>query len=577
MFENLITAARDLSVTGSALEIPASLSDAAPDELSIIDIKQLLVATQGVESAATTLWAVYAVLKTARVTQGDEAEVETRDALKDILSRIGELMEPVCTGASFDEDSTDYKTLSHNGLLGLKSLDLLTKVPSTETSLFPNKTLLSIIAYTNPADKWTTPTSAELARSLLAQHFHLSFSSPEASDPPPGGLDIQKKKTQTHPTQKSHFITEDILTSFLRPLFAKSRPTAVTASGRPAAFPEPAPRYSQGGGFGGIGASDDVTSAKPWKYSRQYAVTVFEWAVENADTSLLTQHWPLFTPILLTLLDEPQPTDFKLRSLSIFRDFWSRCPTGLLARTGLAEVFEQAIFPTVLSLPSLTPPAESLVLLNAAYPALFDVAGIKHSSNAPAQDQGGDTVDSRDKVDDRAAKQFSNSQRKLQDKIVREGIMTGYHHAKEHVRLADLFCRLFRHLVDGIGILSVKYLKDIILIISEVLTDPFGTNYPAALLSATYLLQAILRNCWPRMSHYSSEVIRVVMVCWLHIQDEGISSTTEGQPTGAELETELRKIIEMLSAITKVAEIDMAERVEPLIAKEPSLRALLEP
>jgi hypothetical protein len=155
----------------------------------------------------------------------------------------------------------------------------------------------------------------------------------------------------------------------------------------------------------------------------------------------------------------------KLRSLSIFRNFWRLCPDGLLSRTGLADVFEQAVFPTVLSLPRLTPEAESLALLSAAYPALFDMVGFEGSDPAPpdneTKDLGSENTNDQG-VSDRhelQARGFTEAQRRLLDKIVREGIMVGYHHAKEHIRLVDFLCQTLRRLVDGMGILSVKYLK----------------------------------------------------------------------------------------------------------------------
>lgn len=192
-------------------------------------------------------------------------------------------------------------------------------------------------------------------------------------------------------------------------------------------------------------------------------MTLFEWSVSQSDAALLQEHWPLYTPVLLTLLDEPQPTSLKLRALSIFRRFWRVCPDGLLSRTGLAEVFEQAVFPTVLNLPSLTPEAESCDLLAAAYPALLDMAGLENPDNrTDAAEGGGADVGFSESTG------FSEAQRKLLDKIVREGIMVGYHHAKQHVRLVNLLCQTLCRLVSGMGILSVKYLK-----VSYVITLAF--------------------------------------------------------------------------------------------------------
>lgn len=93
------------------------------------------------------------------------------------------------------------------------------------------------------------------------------------------------------------------------------------------------------------------------------------------------------------------------------------------------------------------------------------MAGIE-DMNSMAADDGNEDVES-EITNDKAVgdKQnvesggFTEAQRKLLDKIVRDGIMVGYHHAKGHIRLVDFFCQTMRRLVDAMGILSVKYLK----------------------------------------------------------------------------------------------------------------------
>ncbi|KAI0553635.1 hypothetical protein F4679DRAFT_429842 [Xylaria curta] len=582
MFEQLLKAARDIDDAGLLPDAPQLLLQAVPDELSLNDIRRLAAEPHHGSDTTTLLWAVYAALKSKKLRMQHDDDGEYKVAIEEIALKISQVMEPVCAGAAFDEDLTDYQLLSRNGLLSLHILSLLVALAPRGSLVLPSRTLLSVIAFTNRDDPWTSSSGAKLARSLLSDYFQHA-SPPQAVNPASFSnlrsirdAETERKPSETGPkTERARFITEDVLTDFLRPLFAKSRPATVTVSGRPAAFPEPPPRYGQGEGFEG---GENIINAKPWKYRRQYAVTVFEWAVGNTDTDLLQQNWPLYTPILLTLLDESQPTSLKLRSLSIFRGFWKRCPDGLLSRTGLADVFEQAVFPTVLSLPSLTPEAESRALLGAAYPALFDMAGIEYPSSADNENKDED-VSSRGTNDQTASderglrsKGFSETQRKLLDKIVRKGIMTGYHHAKEHIQLVKFFCQTLCRLVDGMGILSVKYLKDIIPMISEILVDPFGTQYPPALLSAIYLLQAVLRTCWPRVPHYCNEIIKITMLAWLNIDEDDSLSTKE--PTKTELKRQLSKTVEILSAITTAAKLDMSDRVRPLVAKDPQLRHL---
>jgi hypothetical protein len=272
--------------------------------------------------------------------------------------------------------------------------------------------LVACTAYAMVGDLWTTPVSAALAEGIL-----------NAALP---GADT-----------KTEFITSTILATFLRPLFSKARPATVTASGRKADFIETA-RHS------GTLSDHSETELKPWKFAHRYAISVFDWAVAHSDQDLLAGHWHLFTPVLLTLLDEPQ-TDIKIRAIKIFSAFWERCPPGQMAKVGLAEVFEQAIFPAVLYLPSLTPEDESVSILDVAYPALLQIAGLPFP-----EEKIGEPVKQFD---------FTEAQKKMLDKIIRQGILVGYHHASDHIRLTELFCKKAMSIVNGMGILAVKHLK----------------------------------------------------------------------------------------------------------------------
>ncbi|KAI0817988.1 hypothetical protein GGR55DRAFT_50915 [Xylaria sp. FL0064] len=577
MFEQLLEAACKLEDASLLPDAPELLLPAVPGEFSLDDIRSLATEPHDKSDTTAILSAIYIALRSNLFgDQLNDDDEEYKAILEDVALQVGQMMVPVCSGATFDEDSTDYTFLSHNGLLGLHIISLLLTLTAGGSLILPTRTLLSIIAFTNQDDPWTSSPSAELAQSLLSGYFK-NLPPPQTAQPAPSFLSRSIRDARggripsekAHKTERARFITEDVLKGFLRPIFAKSRSAAVTASGRPTAFPEPPSRYTQGDGFGG--GADDITVRKPWKYKQRYAVTVFEWSVDNADTDLLQEHWPLYTPALLTLLDEPQPVSLKLRALSIFRKFWRRCPEGLLSRTGLAEVFEQAVFPTVLNLPSLTPEAESRDLLAAAYPALFDIAGIDNTDSETTEYEGTSEQEASRKRS-LQSKGFSEAQRKLLDKIVREGIMVGYHHAKQHIRLVEFFCQTLRRLVSGMGILSVKYLKDIIPMISEILVDPFGTKYPPTLLSATYLLQAVLQTCWPRIPHYCNEIIKIAMLCWLNIEDEDSFLANEQAKT--DLKQQLMKTVEMLSAIMTAAKLDMSDRVCPLVTKDPQLRTL---
>lgn len=139
---------------------------------------------------------------------------------------------------------------------------------------FGSRTLISAAAFTSSDESWTTTASAELSRKLLEDHF---------------GSQVEQQQ------KRAKFITEDVLSDLLRPLFSKSRPATVTASGRKAEYVEPS-RYDN--------ASAEAEARKPWKYGRRYAITVFEWALLNSDVGislLFTTHCPPFSFLFILI------------------------------------------------------------------------------------------------------------------------------------------------------------------------------------------------------------------------------------------------------------------------------------
>ena len=146
-------------------------------------------------------------------------------------------------------------------------------------------------------------------------------------------------------------------------------------------------------------------------------------------------NWPLIIPPLLALIDDTS-MQYKVKGCNLLAMFLQRCPSLLLERTGLGEIFENAVLPCLLSLPSLTEEAESLEMLKAAYPALMSLALLRFP--------GGE---------------YQAAKVKALDKILRDGVLKGYAQAGEHVRIGTLLVNEMTILVKELDIESVKHLK----------------------------------------------------------------------------------------------------------------------
>ena len=124
-------------------------------------------------------------------------------------------------------------------------------------------------------------------------------------------------------------------------------------------------------------------------------------------------------------------TPIRVRGLAILGEFLKKLPSDTLKNTGLHSVFEQAVLPTLLFLPTLTPEKESVQLLEPAYESLLTLAW---------------KLGKEDKL-------------KLLDKVMRDGIFAGYFHSKEQVRIVEILVQKAGKVVTAMGLVAVKHLK----------------------------------------------------------------------------------------------------------------------
>ncbi|KUJ07030.1 uncharacterized protein LY89DRAFT_632043 [Mollisia scopiformis] len=371
------------------------------------------------------------------------------------------------------------------GAIGLSSLNTLFELRSTKGPRQPDsKILLAILAFTSSRDSWTSPIAKTLAQGLLSPY--------------------------TQQIHSKEFIIGHVIQLFIRPLFSKSKPEAITSTGRKAMPTSAPPRRHD--------VAELERASKPWKYEAPYSVTVFSWAVENASQEIITAHWNMFMPPLLTLLDT-STTPILVRGLETLSAFLTKFSSKLLNQTGLGEVFEDAVMPTLLYLPSITPIEESVQILPTAFGALFTLVdvqcpiptlSISQSTALSVTTSNSKTSSTKPKTPDQRLA--------FLDRLLRKGILTAHLHASEHPQITAILLSSLSTLVSKMGISSVKHLKDILQILTATLTDPFATTRPEGLREGFKCLKSVILNTWPRMGLKAGgngmEVVRMLVVCW---------------------------------------------------------------
>jgi hypothetical protein len=234
----------------------------------------------------------------------------------------------------------------------------------------------------------------------------------------------------------------------------------------------------------------------------------------------MKDHWSLYIPPLLTLLDDTSAY-IRVRGLPTTSLFLPKLPSQILIQSGLDSVFEEAITPSLSWLPNLTPLGESLEILPAAYTALSSLCDARYPlPPAPpaAQSPIPISISNKKKSDTEQEKldKLKKDRLKFLDRVMRQGIFSSYAHSSTNPDIVEILIEQMSVLVAKIGIHSVKHLKDIIPILSAVMSDPFAAAHERLLLETVKALQVTILNTWPRMSEegHRNEIIKALVVAW---------------------------------------------------------------
>ncbi|KAK3353539.1 hypothetical protein B0T25DRAFT_214675 [Lasiosphaeria hispida] len=514
----------------SAEERCNALAEDAPQPLTLLDLVSV-VREVAVKPTNTQVFMLLVLACLKKVVYQDPKD---EDAVRALASIIGQTIRPLLWDlrrsmlpSSDGEEDGEKMTIvvqrcAEAAEPATQALEHLAQLTSPATWIHDDEFWPTLIALADTTQDWTkiSPKVPGRVNALLQARF--------AGD---------------H-AKKEQFIAEEILQRYLRPLFSKSKPASITAAGRKAEYQDPSAGR-------GEGLPDDSEETKPWKFKDARAIPAVAWAVDQADEQLISKHWPLLIPVLLTLTDD-NTTAVRCRGLKILIKFLAKFPSKTLRNAGLSQVFEDAIFPTLSYLPTLTPEDESVQLLDPAFEVLLCLADMLETTTASGA---------------------TNHKMKLLDKMLREGVFSAYFHAKVHVHIVELLYRQLALILNQMGIYAVKHLKDLIPMISATLTDPFALAAPATLLSAIKALQAVLAACWPRIheSPWQDEIINALTLCWCNTHDDDSIVFIPIRPT---FEQELILSAKALAAVLKTEGVDLAVTVTPLVAKEPSLGRL---
>jgi hypothetical protein len=430
------------------------------------------------------------------------------------------------------------------------------------------KVITALATFSRPEDPWTTEEAFNGASQLLDTYKSAVF----------------KEKKQTLAP-----LLGDILKTVVKPSFARTKNIAVTPAGRKNEHPVPAPRFD---------ASVFDEASKPWKFKDVYVVTVLSWIVDQyrvcedylcsthsatiADSSQTSDYthieaqFPFLVPPILSLIDDDGLV-YKAFGCNILNRLLaplSEAKSDILRRTNLDSVFQDALHPCLLSLPSLTPENESIRLLQSAYPALFSVIRTRFP---PSSDQSNDKPPTADPRSD------SSRRRDALSRILRHHLLPSYHHTSNpqpvqptesesgiaSVPLSSypypaLTTRLFDNiaiLLPQLGLHATPHLQGLIPPITETLTNPFGTAHMPLLISAATAAKELVSAGWVRIWRWRGEILGAAGVCWIHLEDDEQDIVRE-QAGGQKAVADLRRLLRGVVQLSRIAVEEMLREGE---------------
>ncbi|EED12840.1 conserved hypothetical protein [Talaromyces stipitatus ATCC 10500] len=410
----------------------------------------------------------------------------------------------------------------------------------------PEEVFTTILSFTSPHDPWTTSTSVQDALEVLH-----SCMEPERRP-------------------KCWHILERVCESRLRPIFAKTKNPAITASGRKNLHPLPQPRFD--------GSLFDPET-KPWKYKDVYATTVLEWILaqySSSDINRLEIQFHFYVPPILSLIDD-ESSSFKYRGCSLLIKFLTpirASESDLLKRTNLSSVFDDALTPCLLSLPTITPEDEALRLLGVAYPALLlTLKTCYHIDRDAKPGQPGKNEDAKNVYITRITT------------LLRENVISSFHHVSSYSptsaieetsslasfpypRLSTFFLDQLKTLIQELGIHTTKYLQEIVPVIYTTLSNPFGTAFAPLLLAGIATTQAVILNAHPRIWRYRGDLLAAICQCWINVVRDEVDMKDPEQ------KLQLRKVLLKLQGAVYLLKLSMQGASSTEMKGEESLNSI---
>ena len=375
-------------------------------------------------------------------------------------------------------------------------------------------------------------------------------------------------KSEDDPAKLPDILLE-LLNIIIRPLFSASHPQLTPAGRKPAYATQPTLPHA---------VPVSLHQEKPWHNS--LTIPVLKVVLKSylslpSDRikEVLQSQFPLLVPPVLNIIDD-MSTSWKADGyvlLDLLCEAVIAADSDILKRTGLTDVFFDAIKPSFMLLPTLTPEDESLLVLERLYPA--SLALVNARFNVSISTKGNVSVKGQTSTESE-----DDKKQKYLKLLLRHGLLASLSHlgagtSTSFIPLTTKLVEQLSPLVKTMGLTAVTDLHNILPMLRNLLSDPFGSASPELLLATLASMKTFIQVCEPRItSRWWPECLRGLVACWCNIIDE--EEDAKNKEALAEVKSALIETTELLGTVVKNEEWAYAKK--RLLAEAEDLDDLFE-
>ena len=317
-----------------------------------------------------------------------------------------------------------------------------------------------------------------------------------------------------------------------------------------------------------VESPEEAAQRRPWKQDKHAdSLQLLSWCITalQAEQSRTEQNWPLVIPPILALVDDVE-VRFKAHGCQLLLGLLQATSASLLAKTGLGQVFQDAVTPCLSYLPTLTAEQESIMMLDAAYPVVLYLPNVRHPKALDSRENGN----------------LRQRERMLSHVLHHHLLRSLFHiEPQDYPKLTICLLRYLSTLCDELGIGTIAQLKHILPAVMSVLACELGRYAPDMLATAARCLQHVIGQAWPRIWRWRGDVMKGVCLAWLEIvKGEDSAELSGGYDAARE---ELRNVVKMLSSsivatrdVDSESNVDFAAETNLLVEADPKLDGLFD-